>query len=96
MSSPWAYYRLENLACEICGDQNAQVHHIVSRGRKGKRQDDNSRTNLITLCVQHHTECHSLGRKRFPAKYGLEARWERAFDRTLREAFEERDDGYLH
>lgn len=93
MARPWDYYHAEKPFCEVetCGKDGA-THHIRARGRKGKRQDDNTRTNLITLCVQHHSECHSLGRKRFPAKYGLEARWERAFDRTLREAFEERDD----
>lgn len=73
----WAYYHEERPFCEICGAYG-QTHHIRARGRKGT--EDNSRENLITLCPQHHTEAHSLGRVKFPAKYGLTERWNIAFE----------------
>lgn len=82
MITPWAYYHAEHPYCEIssCGVEGS-THHIRSRGRKGAASNDHSRTNLITLCLQHHTEAHSLGRVKFPAKYGLEVRWKAAFAR---------------
>jgi 5-methylcytosine-specific restriction endonuclease McrA len=72
--SDWAYYRKEHPFCEVCGCMASETHHIVARGRKG--HVDNRPANLIALCTQHHAEAHSLGRVKFPARYGLTERWE--------------------
>lgn len=74
--SDWSYYAKEHPFCEVCGAMGTDTHHIVARGRKGT--EDNRPANLIRLCRQHHAEAHSLGRIKFPARYGLTNRWEAA------------------
>ena len=73
----YAYYLKDHKRCEVpdCWRMADHCHHIKSRGAGGTDKE----SNLIALCAQHHTECHTIGRKRFPAKYGMEKRWERAF-----------------
>lgn len=44
-------------------------HHVKSIGAGG--QDEG---NEIPLCVQHHTEIHTLGRKTFAKRNGLDLR----------------------
>jgi hypothetical protein len=68
--------------CEIssCGAEATERHHIRARGRKGRAQNDDSPANSIALCRVHHVEAHTMGRRRFPAKYGLMERWEAAWN----------------
>lgn len=44
--------------CRWCGlGQDTQVHHIVFRSQGGK----DTKSNLITLCGDHHRKAHGLG-----------------------------------
>lgn len=54
--------------CEICGDVNAEVHHIITRGAGGTDDPE----NLIYLCRQHHSLIHSVGRETFLKTWGME------------------------
>lgn len=66
--------------CEVEGCQEPpcpEPHHIRTRGAKG----DDEPENLIRLCYVHHSEVHTIGNQRFPAKYGLESKFEAALGR---------------
>jgi len=76
MSSAWSGYLRSHPFC-FCGLPATEAHHIKARGRRGPASWDNSDTNLIALCRQHHAEVHSLGNK-FWTRYGLTDRWEAA------------------
>lgn len=59
-----------NEGCIICGDNNACYHHIHSKkSRPDLRQNHN---NLMSLCLKHHQEIHSIGRQSFIKKYNLD------------------------
>lgn len=60
---------LDNKICAICG-QKAEVHHWdhIGSGHDRNKHDD-SDLRKITLCREHHTECHSIGRDSFREKY---------------------------
>jgi hypothetical protein len=60
-------YGKANPWCEVegCGSAPVHVHHIKSRGSGG---GDNE-ANLISLCPEHHAECHTIGRWNFARKY---------------------------
>lgn len=62
--------------CEICGQNNAQVHHIATRGRWGSRALVPE--NEIRLCFVHHQSFHDLGVDTAARIYGLEKRVEKA------------------
>ena len=63
--------------CEICGNQAMKTcHHIMTRGARGKKALVES--NEIWLCVIHHSECHTIGKRTFASKHGLEDRFEKA------------------
>ena len=68
------------MRCDICS-QPAVIHHIFTRGAYGKRAENDS--NMIPLCITHHTEVHTIGRKTFAEKYGLEDRFEGAWQSTV-------------
>lgn len=48
-------------------------HHWVSRGAGG----DDIASNLIALCVEHHTEIHKIGNKKMREKYPCIDQWAR-------------------
>jgi hypothetical protein len=70
---------VENNYCELCNGLG-EPHHIYSRGAGGC----DCYWNIIYLCRQHHTECHTLGMARFPDKYNLELVWEVAKEHYYR------------
>lgn len=43
------------------------AHHLKTRGSGG----DDVASNLISLCVRHHSEIHAIGAYTFMTKYGL-------------------------
>ena len=50
----WVYTR-DGGKCRVCGRRdNLHIHHIIFRSQGGT----NETSNLITLCLQHHTDVH--------------------------------------
>ncbi len=47
------------IACEICGCEAVDIHHIESKGMGGSKKKD-SADNLIALCRLCHMRAHSL------------------------------------
>jgi len=52
-------------SCEFVPGR-CEPHHMPSRGAGGLDAD------TIPLCAVHHTAIHSLGRKTFEARYGVD------------------------
>ncbi len=63
--------------CGICGKPAMKTpHHIMTRGAHGPAAL--IPVNEYPLCLSHHSEAHTLGRKTWARKYGLEERVESA------------------
>ena len=52
---------------EGCGKWPTQAAHVKSRGAGGKAE-----SNIVSLCLHHHTEQHQLGILSFQAKYQID------------------------
>ena len=52
--------------CVICGDRHTQAAHVRSRGAGGKADV------LVPLCVQHHTEQHTVGIRTFESRHNVD------------------------
>lgn len=67
----WHYIRKQALErdgdkCKVCGwTLGLEVHHLMPRSLGGT----NDLENLVTLCPNHHTEIHALGRQGFLEAY---------------------------
>jgi hypothetical protein len=46
-------------------------HHVISRGSGG----GDVASNLLPLCLQHHTEIHKVGNTEFAQKYAVVKNW---------------------
>lgn len=58
---------VRGLPCSVCRKAPpSDPHHWKTRGSGGS--DD--LTNLVSLCHQHHVECHAMGRRTFWEKFG--------------------------
>jgi hypothetical protein len=57
---------INQLPCVVCGQSPCDPHHPISRGAWG------SDYYSISLCRQHHTEAHTIGRDTFQSKYNFE------------------------
>ncbi len=54
------------MACAACGNMVGVVgHHIKSRGSGG----DDLASNLVPLCMLHHSEIHTIGAQRMLQKH---------------------------
>ncbi len=58
-------YWLAHPFCEICGYYSDPPHHIRTRGAGGTDEPG----NLLSLCIAHHAEAHTLGVMSFADKY---------------------------
>ena len=45
-----------------------EAHHVKTRGAGGADRD-----NLLALCGRHHSEWHTIGRRSFERRWGLDA-----------------------
>ena len=52
---------------EGCNQWPTQAAHVKSRGAGGKAE-----SNIVSLCLHHHTEQHQLGILSFQAKYQID------------------------
>lgn len=57
--------------CAICG-KKAELHHVdhVGMGRN-RKEIMHLGMRAEALCMEHHTECHTIGQKTFDGKYYL-------------------------
>lgn len=59
-----ATYR--SMPCCVCGGrQEVAAHHVKTRGSGG----GDVSSNLVPLCIKHHTEVHLIGAYTFVIKY---------------------------
>lgn len=57
--------------CAVCG-KRGELHHIDAIGMGGDRtQVEHLGREVISLCREHHTEMHTVGKADFLAKYHL-------------------------
>jgi hypothetical protein len=52
---------------EGCATWPTQAAHVKSRGAGGKAE-----SNIVSLCLHHHTEQHQMGILSFQAKYQID------------------------
>ena len=65
----YTYAALLHKRCLICG-RKADLHHVDAVGMGFNRQDKPQLGALVMpLCLEHHTEYHSIGRTAFEEKY---------------------------
>jgi hypothetical protein len=61
---------LENRYCAICGQPQADIHHVKAIGMgRNRRKVDDSQYPKISLCRKHHSEAHNSGWQTFSEKY---------------------------
>lgn len=69
----YVYQCLIHKKCAVCG-RRAELHHLEGSvvGMGNDRTDiDHLGKEAISLCRNHHTECHTIGQKSFFEKYHL-------------------------
>lgn len=77
----YTYACLIHKKCVVCG-KRADLHHIDAIGMGNDRNDvQHIGREVISLCREHHTEIHTLGKSEFMEKYHLEGGIEA--DKTL-------------
>lgn len=68
--SNYLYMCLKHKKCCVCGRSGADEHHEDAIGMGNDRtQVDDSKKRKISLCREHHTEAHMIGRYQFQEKY---------------------------
>ena len=69
--SHYAYMCLIHKKCAICG-KKAELHHIDSVGMGNDRTEiQHEGREALSLCREHHTEIHQVGKQEFFEKYHL-------------------------
>jgi hypothetical protein len=68
----YVYACLINKKCPICG-KKADLHHYENIGM-GRNRDTiiHEGMEVISLCREHHTEAHTIGRDSFFKKYHID------------------------
>ncbi len=64
-SKEYKTYWINHSFCEICHNFSAAPHHLRTRGAGGTDEPG----NLLSLCIAHHAEAHTLGVMSFADKY---------------------------
>ena len=68
----YTYSCLIHKKCVICG-KHADLHHIDAIGMGNDRNDvQHIGREVMSLCREHHTEIHLLGKSEFMEKYHLD------------------------
>lgn len=68
----YTYACLIHKKCVICG-KHADLHHIDAIGMGNDRNDvQHIGREVMSLCREHHTEIHLLGKSEFMEKYHLD------------------------
>lgn len=67
----YTYMCVIHKKCAVCG-KRADLHHIDAIGMGNDRNEvQHLGREVISLCREHHEECHAIGRADFMAKYHL-------------------------
>ena len=65
------YMCLVHKKCAVCG-KRADLHHIDAIGMGNDRNEvQHLGREVLSLCREHHTEIHAIGKAEFMAKYHL-------------------------
>jgi hypothetical protein len=68
----YTYMCLIHKKCAVCG-RKADLHHIDAIGMGNDRREvEHLGREVISLCREHHTEIHSIGKVEFMRRYHLE------------------------
>ena len=68
----YTYLCLIHKKCAVCG-RRADLHHVDAIGMGNDRTAvTHLGREVISLCREHHTEIHSIGKAEFMAKYHLD------------------------
>lgn len=67
----YVYQCVINKKCPVCG-KRAELHHIDTVGMGRDREEIiHEGLEVMSLCREHHTEIHIMGRKAFMVRYHL-------------------------
>ena len=67
----YTYFCVVRHKCAVCG-KRGELHHIDAIGMGNDRtQVEHLGREVISLCREHHTEMHTIGKADFLAKYHL-------------------------
>lgn len=58
---------MSGMKCAVCSGRGWWAHHVKSVGSGGR-----DLYNVVPLCVHHHTEVETSGRKSFEAKHNID------------------------
>lgn len=68
----YTYLCLVRRKCAVCG-RRAELHHIDAVGMGNDRTEvQHEGREVMSLCREHHTELHTVGKTEFMAKYHLD------------------------
>ena len=68
----YTYLCLVRRKCAVCG-RRAELHHIDAVGMGNDRTEvQHEGREVISLCREHHTELHTVGKSEFMTKYHLD------------------------
>ncbi len=68
----YTYMCLIHRKCAVCG-RRADLHHIDAVGMgNGRNGVEHLGREVMSLCREHHTEIHTLGKAEFMARYHLD------------------------
>lgn len=68
----YTYMCLIHKKCAVCG-KKADLHHIDAIGMGNDRKEvEHLGREVMSLCREHHTEIHAIGRREFMEKYHLD------------------------
>lgn len=68
----YTYLCLARRKCAVCG-RRAELHHIDAIGMGNDRAEvQHEGREVMSLCREHHTELHTVGKAEFMAKYHLD------------------------
>lgn len=68
----YTYLCLVRRKCAVCG-RRAELHHIDAVGMGNDRTEvQHEGREVMSLCREHHTELHTVGKTEFTAKYHLD------------------------
>lgn len=67
----YTYLCLARRKCAVCG-RRGELHHLDAVGMGNDRNEvQHEGREVMSLCREHHTELHTIGRQDFMAKYHL-------------------------
>ena len=82
----YTYLCLVRRKCAVCG-RSAELHHIDAVGMGNDRTEvRHEGRDVMSLCRDHHTELHIVGKSEFMAKYHLDGGV--PCDRTIMKIYE--------